>query len=408
MTPSRVRPLPFALLALLLTSPAPVHGRQADDLQREIQESRLRLEEIRGERAALQEEMAAIRVRVQDASEELENIERQINAQRSVLLEIDFQTEAAAQQVEITSRDLIRTRDRLSERQAILNRRLRDIYKRGSLQTAEVLLGAESFSDLLNRYHYLRLIASYDRTLIETVQELERELESQNEELRESLAELQRLRSAKSGEVAGLRQVESERARALEQFRSEEQAAVSALDRIDADEARITDVLVDLERRRVEEERRRSVAGLDAPGGSLLSPADAGALDWPADGPLLYPFGPQRRPDGTVLRWNGIGIGAPPGSPVRAVRGGTVSLAGPFEGYGPSVILSHGGGYYSLYLYLDEIGVIQDRTIEAGQVVGTVGGMETPQGPRVEFQLRVPIDGGTPQAIDPLPWLRPR
>jgi murein hydrolase activator len=83
-------------------------------------------------------------------------------------------------------------------------------------------------------------------------------------------------------------------------------------------------------------------------------------------------------------------------------------MAGPFEGYGPSVILSHGEGFYTLYLYLEDVGVPEGGTVEAGQVIGTVGGEATPEGPRVEFQLRAPTGQGIPQAIDPMTWLRPR
>jgi septal ring factor EnvC (AmiA/AmiB activator) len=85
-----------------------------------------------------------------------------------------------------------------------------------------------------------------------------------------------------------------------------------------------------------------------------------------------------------------------------------VVLAGPFEGYGPTVVLSHGEGFYTLYLYLEEIGVVEGRDVEAGQVVGTVGGADTPEGPHLEFQIRAPVGGSSPQAQDPLQWLRPR
>jgi septal ring factor EnvC (AmiA/AmiB activator) len=88
------------------------------------------------------------------------------------------------------------------------------------------------------------------------------------------------------------------------------------------------------------------------------------------------------------------------------VEAGTVVLAGPFEGYGLTVVLSHGGGFYTLYLYLEEIGVNQGREVTVGQVVGTVGGADTPEGPHMEFQVRAPIDGGAPRARDPLAWLR--
>ena len=157
----------------------------------------------------------------------------------------------------------------------------------------------------------------------------------------------------------------------------------------------------------LEEESQRTIGGL-LPAEASLSIGDVGTLEWPVEGTLIYPFGVQQRANGTVLRWNGIGIRAPVGTPVRAVRGGMVALAGLFEGYGPSVIVSHGSGYYTLYLYLEDIGVVQGRTIEVGEVVGTVGGAETPEGPRVEFQVRVPINGGAPQAVDPVRWLRPR
>lgn len=158
----------------------------------------------------------------------------------------------------------------------------------------------------------------------------------------------------------------------------------------------------------LEDESQRATGGLLPPEAASLSIGDVGTLEWPVEGTLVYPFGVQQRANGTVLRWNGIGIRAPVGTPVRAVRGGMVALAGLFEGYGPSVIVSHGSGYYTLYLYLEDIGVVQGRTIEVGEVVGTVGGAETPEGPRVEFQMRVPINGGAPQAVDPVRWLRPR
>ena len=155
------------------------------------------------------------------------------------------------------------------------------------------------------------------------------------------------------------------------------------------------------------EDRRRE---LEVPTSSELSMsiADVGSLEWPLDGDLIYRFGQEQRPNGLVLNWNGVGIAGLPGSPVRAARNGLIVLAGPFEGYGPSVVLSHGDGFYSLYLYLEEIRVAEGRSIDMGHVIGTVGGTDTAQGPHIEFQVRAPIDGGVPEAQDPLEWLKPR
>ncbi len=380
--------------------------RSPEEIQREIQESQRRLEQIREERAQLQSEMQGLRSRVADVSTELRNIEQQLSASRSVLSEIDFQVEATSARVEDITTQLLLTRDDLRERQAVLAHRLRGIYMRGPLHTVQVLLGAESFSDLLNRYRYLRLMADYDQSLLGAVEEMEGALQAQSREVEESLAELNRLRQDQVTEVAELRQVEAQRQQTLSQFRSEEARTVSMLDQLEAQEGRLSGLVTDLERRRLEAERRAAETG-DTPGATTLSVSDMGSLSWPVEGELAYRFGVERRPNGTVLRWNGVGIRAPLGTPVEAVRDGTVVLAGPFEGYGPTVILSHGDGFYTLYLYLEEVGVVEGRRVSAGQVVGTVGGGGTASGPHMEFQLRAPVGGGAPSAQDPLSWLRP-
>ena len=402
--PSRSRRLGCAIVIGFLAwiaAPAPSHAQTAN-LARDIAESQRRLERIRVERARLEREANNARNQIRDVAAELANVERRLSASRSVLAEVRFQTEATAQQIRETQRELVLSQDRLAESQAVLQRRLRDIYKMGPLQTVQVLLGASSFTDLLNRYRYLQRIASFDRELVATVTELERDLATQNDELQDRMATLGNLRQDRLSEVAQLQSVESERQLALRQYREREQSTVTRLEELDADESRVTSLISDLE------ERRRELEAMARTGAGEIAAGDAGSLEWPLDGDVIYRFGREQRPNGTVLRWHGIGIQSPTGTPVRAVRPGRVVLAGPFEGYGPTVVLDHGGGFYTLYLYLEEIGVVQGREVAQGQVVGTVGGADTPEGPHLEFQIRAPVEGGAPQAQDPLSGLRPR
>ena len=402
----RVRRLPVGLgLALVfLTFSAPPLAGQVAEIRREIIDSQRRLEEVREERNRLQQELTNLDGRVRNASNELAIVERQVSASRSAVAEVDFQVASMGGEVETASRDLLLTRERLRTGTAVLHRRLRDIYKRGTLHSVRVMLGAGSFSGLLTRYRYLRLIASYDRTLVRSVRELETDLVQQNDNLQTSMASLGRLRQSRLSEVAALRSVEERHLRAIEGYRAQEQAATGRLGQLEADEARISVLLTDLEARRVGLERTAARPG--AP--STILTKDVGTMDWPVDGDLVYRFGREVRPNGTVLRWNGIGIRAATGTPVQAVEAGTVVFAGPFEGYGRTVWLSHGGGFYTLYLYLEEIGVTEGREVAVGQVVGTVGGATTPEGPHLEFQVLAPTDGGVPRAQDPLSWLRAR
>ncbi len=417
-----MRPAPRCLAATLLLAAAalvaratPLAAQQTEpqaspeQLRRQLRESQDRLDQIRKERGDLQRQMEELRSRVHDANSELSNIGRQVDASASALKEIDFQQQAVSANVATTTRQLLLTRDRLQERNAVLHQRLRSIYERGPLNSVRVMLSAESFGDLLNRYKYLQLITVYDRLLVNEVRKLEGDLVAQNDTLNQSLAQLDRLREQKLEEFTQLQVLQQEQMRTLSRYKGRVRQTQGRLAQLARDEARLTDALADLERRRREDERRRAVAGAPPSPDRGLPTRALGALAWPVDGDVIYRFGADRKPNGVVLRNNGIGIAARAGTPVRAVEAGTVVMARPFEGYGPTVMISHGGGYYTLYLYLASIGVSAGQRVLTGQTIGTVGGEHTADGAHIEFQVRAPIQGGdVPEPMDPLDWLRAR
>jgi murein hydrolase activator len=412
MSPPRSRPGGFRAAAglalwLLLQAGAPqvAHGQAEPD----ITESQRRLEQIRREREELREQMARIRSRVSDLSSELTNLDQQVATSAGLVSELEFQLAQRERQIEINTRELLMTRDRLAERRAVLYRRVRDIYKRGPLHTLEVLLASSSFSDLLNRYKYLFLIARHDRRIATDVASLEQQLVARERALRSSLTQIEYVRGERTSEHEQLAQLQDQQRAALAGVRSSESATAERIEQLERDESRLAALLAELERRRRDEALGRGdpTAGASRPGepaAAALSAASMGTLEWPIDGRVLYGFGRATQPNGTTVRWNGAGIAGTAGAPVRAVEAGVVALAGPFEGYGPTVILSHGGGYYTLYLYLRDLVVGEGEEVRRGQPIGTVGGGDPATGPFIEFQLRIP--GG--QAVDPLPWLRRR
>ena len=401
------------VLALLLAAAVLPWVAGAQDSGRQISESQRRLQEIRAERQRLRRELQGIQGRVGSVSAEIRIIQQQQQMSAALLREISTQLGQTERQIDSTTAEMILTQAELANKKEMLNRRLREIYKRGPLQSAQVLLSAHSFGDLLNRYKYLHLVARRDRQLVEEVGDLARELELREVELRRSLADMQYLHNAREQENAALTNMRADRTQTLTSLRTTQRQATSRLEALARDERRMTGLIAELERRRRDSERRAAAAAATRPAGSpapsrpaasSMTTADLGNLDWPVSGQVVYSFGRSRQSNGTTIRYNGIGIGAAPGTPVRAIEGGTVEMAAPFEGYGPTVVVSHGGGYYSLYLYLREVMVRPGAQVTKGQTVGTVGGEGTPEGAHVEFQIREP--GGS--AVDPLTWLRRR
>jgi len=389
------------LASLLVAAPAAAHA-QENNVRRELRESQLRLEQIRQEREKLQREMDQLGLRARDANRELQNLARQRQASEAALRELDFQADMLSTSVAETELQRALTSSQLAQRGEALRQRMRAIYKRGALHEVRVLLSSENFSDLLSRYKYLHMMATYERMLIDDISRLENQLSLHESELKENLTQLDLLRQEKFQEVQRLQTLGGQRQRSIRQIEQQQQVTQGRLSQLARDEAAVSDAIANLERLRLEEERSGAAAN------ATLTTRDLGALNWPVEGNLVFRFGPDRRANGVVLRNNGIGISASAGTPVKSVEAGVVQIAGPLEGYGNSVVISHGAGSYTLYLRLRSVGVRTGQTIAAGQVIGAVGGDGTPQGAHLEFQVRVPGPNGTPTPVDPLNWLRSR
>ncbi len=379
-----------------------LHGQESDDqtIRRQLLESQERLARIRSERQQLQNELQGLSSQVHTVSEEIRNLERQISASTSLLAELDIQLGVLLDQVVITTRDMLLTRDRLTARKVVLQQRLREIYKRGPLATTQVLLAANSFGDLLNRYKYLHQVALFDRLLVEEVGRLESELGDQRFALSDETTRIQDLRNEKAVELDQLGRLERQRQNRLSSYTTQRSQREGRLAELAREEEELRGLMARLEERRRAMERETGTASV-----STLRTSDLGQLDWPVEGEILYEFGPQREGSTTTLR-EGVGIAAAAGTTVRAVESGQVVFAGPRGLYGLALIIGHGGGYYSAYLYLQSLAVLEGQEVAKGQVIGRVGG--SPDRSHIEFQIYEPTGGAGPRAVDPVRWLRGR
>lgn len=387
-----------ALLLGLLVAP----GAAAQGGGSELEESRRRLEQIRAERDALRRQQERLLGQARDAQAELRNIERQRESTNRIVNEIDRQISGLGSELERASAQLILTEDNLVERRAVLDRRLVDIYKRGPLYTFQVLLTAESFGDLLARYKYLFLTSRQDRSLVADIEALRQRSISARGELLEFRSRLDRSREERDAELRSYARLAQERSASLRSLERGAQSAQQRLTQLERDEQRLNDILTALEARRADAARTSRAPTTPAPG--ALTTADIGQLDWPVEGTILYPFGRETLPSGAVIRWNGIGIAAPAGTPVQAVAAGRVALVQRLSTYGLTVILEHGDSHTSLYMQLQSASVQVGQSVAKGATIGTVGGGGTDRGPHLHFEIRQ--GGGL--ALDPADWLRGR
>lgn len=397
-----IRPRP-ALLALAVAFAALAAGlpaRAQDSLEAA---KRQELEDIKRQATEKRQAAAALKPRESRALGELRRTERELTLTRRRLSKLQSRQNTLGVQLEVTRANLERSVMSLNAQRQRLRRRLRLMYEFGPAREIEYILSTQSFAQLMTRWDFLTMVAEQDRLLLEGVRAEKAQVESNQEQLQTNLAEVQRNRSRTSQEsskLAGLRVQKASTVADIQSQRREYEAAAVELERT---ARRIQSLLVQLERRRREENERARVEGRNPQPYSGDFARGLGRLDWPARGEIVGHFGIETHPRfGTQIHNDGIDISAPIGTPVRSVAKGRVDFSNDdYEGMGGMVVLNHGDGYYTLYGHLSEVLVSSGQEVTPGALIGKVGDAGSLKGPVLHFEVR---KGSAP--LDPQAWLR--
>jgi septal ring factor EnvC (AmiA/AmiB activator) len=389
------------LLALVMVAPAGALRAQQpppQSAEQRLRQQQDELDKLRRERSALESRMNELQRSARTLAEEVNNLEAQRRTTARLVDALDRQLETINEEVVKAGAGLARAERELTDKRTALQRRMVEIYKRGSLYDVEAMLSAQSFAGLVARYKYLHELALHDRTLVHRVEGLRDQIVNQRMLLVRLQDEVGRNRQEKEREARRLADLETRRQRNLTAVQRSATQTRERLQQLARDESRIAGAIAALEtaRRRAEMTPNARPA---AP--STIRTSDLGKLDWPVDGTILYRFGRVVNPNNTTTRWNGVGIGASTGTPVKSIAAGEVVLADNVGTYGPTVIVQHGGGDYSVYGSLARIDVRKGQQVAKGAVIGTVGDTDPELPPHLHFEIRP-----KGRAVDPLEWLR--
>jgi murein DD-endopeptidase MepM/ murein hydrolase activator NlpD len=104
---------------------------------------------------------------------------------------------------------------------------------------------------------------------------------------------------------------------------------------------------------------------------------------------------------GKIHFHNGIDLAAPQGSRVFAARDGKVIETGKDPVLGIYIVLSHPGGYETVYGHLDAVLVELNQAVTSGMMIGRVGMTGATTGPHLHFEVRKQGESRDPQSLLP-------
>ena len=147
------------------------------NLAASTQNAKKEIEKLKNKQGSLEDEMTAL-------DKGLQSMQDEYNAAKE---DLDFLTgrlaEAEAELVEASAK-----RDAQFE---LLGDRMKFLQQKGSTGYFEILLDSESFSDLFLRMQYVNDIMSYDKEILEELQEIQNTIQAKKDEIAENHAEQQ-------------------------------------------------------------------------------------------------------------------------------------------------------------------------------------------------------------------------
>ena len=284
--------------------------------------------------------------------------------------ELDQEIENAEDDLAVLTEELEEAQKKVKSQNVNLSKRLRNMYKYGSVGFLDVLLNSGSFTDFLTNVDMVQRILKNDEEVLSDLKKAHQTIKKKKKEVEELQAEL-----TYSQQIA------------------QEQRADVARQKAELEEVnnQTADDIGDLEAERSALEAKLAAQSQSGEiSNSKNSNYEGGVFLWPlpASNEVTSEYGWRMCPFHGREFHAAIDIGgAPEGSEIVASADGKVVQAGWYGGFGNSVIIDHGGGLTSQYNHCSSVNCSVGQKVKRGQVIARLGSTGYSTGPHLDFRV---------------------
>ncbi|MDE3840124.1 peptidase M23 [Bacillus methanolicus] len=400
-----------------------------------------KLQELQNKKNELQRKRSGVESGINKADQEINRLQ---NEQEKVIAEIkrldlaigdtnekinekNVQIAETKAEIEKLRGEIAVLQERIKKRDAMLKERARSFQETGGMVSyIDVLMGAQSFSDFIDRVGAVATFVEADQEILREhmkdkalLEEKQAKVEKDLAELEKMLAELENMKNQLNSQKAEKDRLMSTLKKQEEHKHTEKLALEEEKEVLAAQEAAMQKAiqlekqrLAELERQRQAQAQKRSSGGSGGTvsngggGGSNLStpPVSSGMFMKPANGRFSSGFGPR---DGELHA--GIDIANSANVPVVAAADGVVIRSYYSSSYGNCIFISHsinGQIYTTVYAHLQSRLVGTGAVVSKGQQIGVMGNTGYSFGQHLHFEIhKGPWNPSKSNAVDPLNYI---
>lgn len=386
-----------------------------------------KIDSLKEQKSEIQEKQSEINSQIDEKSDKLNEVKsEQVNLDKEIkridLAVEDTEVKIQEKQIEIKEADaaiqklqeeIVVLTERIETRNGLLKDRARSFQENGRVTYLDVLLGASSFSDFIDRMGAVAVFVEADQDILREHKEDKEELESKQKEMEETLASLQKMHAELEGMKKTLASQKSEKEKVMSALKKEEEHMHAEMVELEEEQALLASQkkamqkAIELEQQRLAEQKRQAEQAKknssSGGGGAAVSapPVSSGAFTKPAAGYLSSGFGTR-----SLGNHKGVDIAASGTVPIVAAADGVVIRSYYSSSYGNAVFISHsinGQIYTTVYAHMRSRDVSEGQVVSKGQQIGIMGNTGRSYGQHLHFELhKGPWNLSKSNAINPV------
>ncbi|AFH49767.1 Membrane-bound metallopeptidase [Ignavibacterium album JCM 16511] len=388
----------------------------AQDAQ--LDKKKKELEKIRSELQQLEDELTAKSKKERLTYESYNNLNRQSHLISKLISKLQKEENIKQTQIENIRKEISQIESEIESIKNNYAKYVAAIYKYGKTSELESIIDAHSFNQAFLRIKYLREFSNRRKLDIERLQENKVKLSDAKLMLSIELEEKRKLKEIKESEItqlnkrldnekkllAVLRKDKSNISKKLNDRKKAEIQIRNLISKVIEESEKKKEMIASTDKKVTDKKVINNEAeyDIDLSTKNFASFSEMkGSMIWPVTkGKIITAFGEQRNPKlNTVTVSYGIDILAHGELSVKVVADGVVSAVEWLPGYGTVIIISHKGGYKTVYGHLAEVYVNEGDRLNTGGLIGKVG--ESFEGNVLHFQI-----WNGRQSVNPENWLR--
>ena len=371
----------------------------------DIADSKEKISSLEEEKKEVENTLNELEKLKSNTADYVEELDKEMTALSTRITELSGQMTDKQAEIDSTKLELEAAKEDEAEQYSSMKLRIKYMYEKGDTNFLDLIFEAESFSDMLNKAEYIQKISDYDRNKLLEFVDIREEIAATELKLEGEYAELDGMKQETEAKKSSVDALMADKKKELEEYNQRIADAQTEIDEmqqaIAAEEANIAAIEAEIKRQEEEARRKAEEAGKTYEVKSI----DGISFTWPlpASSRITSNFGGRSSPtEGASSNHQGIDVGAPEGSTIKAAASGTVVISTYSKSAGNYVMINHGGGVYTVYMHMSSIAVSAGQSIGMGDTIGYVGSTGYSTGPHLHFGVRV---GGS--YVNPLNYVSP-